>query len=128
MAWLLLAISMCIGLAACGSDDDDDNGVVSGKSELVGKWMASDWGFKLDANGYGYEWEGGYRDGELVVYDKWVINWTFKNNILSLIDEDGDPEQIRVTYMDESTMLYQWVDGSGQEDYTMTKVRNFPWE
>lgn len=122
MALLLLSISMCIGFAACGSDDDD-NGVVSGKSELVGRWLIDvDYGFKFDADGNGYGWEN--EQGEI---ERWPITWTFRNDVITIYEKEGAlDEEIEVLYMDEGSMLCRYNDES--DTWTMTKVRKFSWE
>lgn len=122
MALLLLSISMCIGFAACGSDDDD-NGVVSGKSELVGRWLIDvDYGFKFDADGNGYGWEN--EQGEI---ERWPITWTFRNDVITIYEKDGPlDEEIEVLYMEEGSMLCRY-DGES-DTWTMTKVRKFSWE
>ena len=126
MSWLLVAMTLSIGLTACSSDDDDDD-VSGGKSELVGKWESEDdgysWGYKLDSNGKGYGFESDY--GE--VYDRWSFTWKYKNNCLMMTFDDGTYEMLHVTYMDDDIMMFYWGD---DEDDTgvFYKVRKFSWE
>lgn len=128
MSWLLMAVTLSLGLTACGSDDDsDDNGEQS--SELVGKWENEDetWGFKLDADGKGYSFE----NPSSTPY-RWSVTWTYKNNVLRLIDEDGDSEIFIVTYVDDEIMIVGISDGGSgsltESVFTLYKVRKFSWE
>ncbi len=125
MSWLLVAMTLSIGLTACSSDDDDDD-VSGGKSELVGKWESEDggWGYKLDSNGKGYGFEGDYGK----VYDRWNITWKYNNNRLIFTEVvDNDIEVLHVTYMDDDIMMFYWEDDEDDTD-VLYKVRKFSWE
>lgn len=124
MSWLLVAMTLTIGLAACSNDDDDDD-VSGGKSELVGKWEREDSyiAFKLDANGKGYLIEYPYVD------EPFDITWKYKNNRLILTGEDDEIHEIlHITYMDEDIMMFYYEEEGEDETDIFYKVRKFSWE
>lgn len=126
MSWLLVAMTLSIGLAACSNDGDDDD-VSGGKSELVGKWETEDgqWGYKFDANGKGYGFETS--NGSLA--DRWNITWKYNNNRLILTEGvDNDIEVLRVTYLDDDMMIVYFEEYGEDEVNVLYKVRKFSWE
>ncbi len=124
MSWLLVAMTLSIGLAACSNDDDDVSG---GKSELVGKWESESgqWGYKFDANGKGY----GFETSNGSLEDRWNITWKYNNNRLILTDvDDNYKEVLHVTYLDDDMMTVYFEEYGEDEINVLYKVRKFSWE
>ena len=130
LSWLLVAMTLSIGLAACSNDDDDDD-VSGGKSELVGKWEMEEggWGYRFDADGKGFGFEQPY--GEEPEF--WDITWRYNNNLLIITDVSneyqraGYSEVFHITYMDEDIIMFYY-DGDEDNNQILYKVRKFSWE
>lgn len=104
----LVTILMAVGMAACGSDDDDKDLGGSGStgsstldSEIVGTWVHDEIGkdyilyqqftFDEDGTGNGYEVEN--REGQGVVYEnKFLFTWTTSDGMLKIVAISGEYE------------------------------------
>lgn len=122
MLWLL-AISICVGLTACGSDDDDDN--LESKVSVIGVWRHD--------FGDGYQLLTLEKNGKysLVEFDFESGNWsetgsyTVDDNIMTRILSDGDVEVYTILTLTHKKMvtryegeyLGQYGDSYGDKDY-----------
>ena len=126
----MLAVLIALTFSACDDDKDDEpatgNTESNGKTELIGKWESVDdnWGYQFNGGGKGYGVEySEYSDRS----DIWPISWKYRNNILTIIDEDeyGDIVSLTVNYIDDEMIIARDSDG---DSYTLYKVRKFSWE
>ena len=94
-AFVLIAVLTCVSFSSCSDDDKNEH-------FLIGIWVESwyDDIIELKTNGSGYyaEW---IDDTEVAPFD-----WTYKNDMLTIIREDNEIEEARLVNQSENKI--QW--------------------
>lgn len=120
---VMLAALMAMTFSACGDDNDELN---AGNTELIGKWEFTDgdWGYQFSTGGVGY---GVEYTASADYTAMWSFSWSYKNNILTMVDEDGDAEVLVIDYIDNQIMKFHWQDEPNHKK-TLYKVNEFSWK
>lgn len=106
---------MSVGFVSCGDDDDEPT--------IIGTWLLSgdELIYVFNDNGKGEGMEYMYRDGEMVIKDRWSFTYTYdvKNDILVYTEDDGDTDIWDVISLTENTLVLR--ENGGTRTLTFIK-------
>lgn len=112
LMYAIVAVLACCSLTSCSDDDDkdkdDDEVLTTLEAQLIGKWTTNEngfeWGYIFNRDKTGLSFEGD-QNGNL-----WSMTWRVSGKTIIIIDEDGDREDLTVSYIDDDSM-YAVYDG-----------------
>lgn len=115
---ILMVTMMSVNFMSCSSDDKEDKKEV----KIEGTWLLSGdeliYVFNSDGTGYGIEYV--YRDGKMVITDRWDIAYVYDENKGTLVYiEVGDTEVWDVIALTESSLVVR----EQGENRTLTFIR-----
>lgn len=94
------AIMLSVGFVSCSSDDDDDDGGSSSKNPIIGTWVMQHQSDQ-DYDSYVFKKDG---TGSMTIHrimsgnnSTYPFTYTYGDNVLSIVYNDGDVEMWRVT-------------------------------